>query len=91
MGQEIADSHFQAADFDAFRQRLRRETLLLKQWFEDGFFSVGEHVIGFELEAWLVDEQAHPAPINQSVLERLNDPLVVPELARFNLEFNGTP
>ena len=91
MGQEIADSHFQAADFDAFRQRLRRETLLLKQWFEDGFFSVGEHFIGFELEAWLVDEQAHPAPINQSVLERLNDPLVVPELARFNLEFNGTP
>ena len=91
MGQEISDSHFQAEDFEAFRLRLQQETRLLQQWFDDGMFSKGEHVVGFELEAWMVDEKARPAPINQALLERLNDPLVVPELARFNLEFNGTP
>jgi len=91
MGQEISESHFQAEDFEAFQLRLQQETRLLEQWFEDGMFSAGEHVVGFELEAWIVDEKARPAPINQALLERLNDPLVVPELARFNLEFNGTP
>lgn len=91
MGQEISESHFRAEDFEAFRLRLQRETQLLQQWFNDGTFSRGEHVVGFELEAWLVDERARPAPINQELIERLGDPLVVPELARFNLEFNGTP
>lgn len=91
MGQEISDSHFQAEDFDAFRQRLQDETRLLQQWFDDGMFPRGEHVVGFELEAWVVDQAARPAPINEALLQRLADPLVVPELARFNLEFNGTP
>jgi len=91
MGQEIFDSHFKAEDFEAFRLRLRHETRLLQQWFDDGVFPTGEPVVGFELEAWLVDEWARPAPLNEMLLERLGDPLVVPELARFNLEFNGTP
>lgn len=91
MGQEISDSHFQAEDFEAFWLRLQQETRLLEQWLEEGYFSRGEQLVGFELEAWIVDEHRRPAPLNQQLLERLNDPLVVPELARFNLEFNGTP
>jgi len=43
---------------------------------------------GFELEAWLVDHQHRPAPINEAYLARLQNPLVVPELAQFNVEFN---
>jgi len=91
MGQEISNSHFQADDFEDFQLRLQQETRLLERWLEDGVFPQGEHVVGFELEAWLVDESAHPVPINEALLQRLNDPLVVPELAKFNLEFNGTP
>lgn len=91
MGQEISDSHFQPEDFEAFRLRLQQETRLLEQWLEDGLFSEDGPVAGFELEAWLVDAKARPAPLNQELLELLNDPLVVPELAKFNLEFNGTP
>ena len=48
-------------------------------------------VIGFELEAWLVDHGLLPAPINEAYLGALDDPLVVPELSRFNVELNGTP
>ncbi|MCP4284462.1 MAG: glutamate--cysteine ligase [Gammaproteobacteria bacterium] len=91
MGQEISNSHFQAEDFETFWLHLQQETQLLGRWFKDGVFPKGESVIGFELEAWAVDKAARPTPINQQLLERLNDPLVVPELARFNLEFNGTP
>ncbi len=91
MGQEIASTHFTAEDFEEFGERLAHETELLEQWLESGAFSHGGQVAGFELEAWLVDQQMHPSPINQVLLDRLGDPLVVPELARFNLELNGTP
>ncbi len=91
MGQEIDHSHFQQKDFDAFMQRLTQETELLGRYFAEGQFDEHPPVAGFELEAWLVDEHLHPAPINQAFLQRLNSPLVSPELATFNVEFNVDP
>ena len=91
MGQEITDSHFNPEDFRIFAQRLQRETELLCQWLEDGIFPPGGDVGGFELEAWLVDEEARPAPVIEPYLQRLDDPLVVPELATFNMELNASP
>ncbi len=91
MGQEIADSRFTQQDFDAFQERLRAETALLETWFREGAFSDISGKGGFELEAWLVDARAQPAGINQSYLERLDNPLVVEELATFNVELNSTP
>ena len=46
---------------------------------------------GFELEAWLVDEHVRPAPVNETFLRHLDNPMVVPELARFNVELNDHP
>ena len=91
MGQEIADSHFSEEDFAAFRARLEAETELLGRWFREGGLADHQAMGGFELEAWLVDEAGRPAPLNEPFLERLAQPLVVPELARFNVELNGTP
>ncbi|MGA7802611.1 MAG: glutamate--cysteine ligase [Gammaproteobacteria bacterium] len=91
MGQEIADSCFTDDDFVRFGDRLRVETDLLRQWFREGRFAQGQPVAGFELEAWLVDDRNRPAPINDAYLAKLSDPLVVPELARFNIELNGPP
>ena len=91
MGQEIEHSHFQQGDFDAFMQRLREETALLARYFAEDRFDNRPPVAGFELEAWLVDEHMQPAPINKAFLERLNSPLVSPELATFNVEFNVEP
>jgi len=91
MGQEIENSHFSKRDFVAFDRRLREETELLGSWFRDGVFSDTAGKGGFELEAWLVDGCGRPAGINREYLERLDNPLVVPELATFNVELNSTP
>jgi hypothetical protein len=91
MGDEIEHSHFSAADFRQFEQCLETETSLLGQWFRDRAFSSQVPVCGLELEAWLIDRQATPAACNQAFLEKLRDPLVVPELARFNVELNVEP
>jgi hypothetical protein len=91
MGDEITTSQFSAVDFELFDRRLKDETRLLGQWFKDGTFSSQVPVCGLEMEAWLVDEQALPAPVNQQFLDIMNDPLVVPELAKFNVELNVDP
>jgi hypothetical protein len=91
MGDEITHSQFSAADFERFDLRLKEETRLLGQWFKDGTFSSSVPVCGLEMEAWLIDEQALPAPLNQQFLDSMNDPLVVPELAKFNVELNVDP
>jgi hypothetical protein len=91
MGQEITDSRFDAADFAEFRRRLDQETALLRDWIDSGRLQAGERKVGFEIEGWLVDGQGQPAPINQDFLSALGDPLVVPELSRFNFEINSDP
>lgn len=91
MGQEITRSHFSAADFQRFHGQLKDETNALARDTAAGRFSDPRFVIGFELEAWLLDHAGFPNPVNTPLLERLDDPLVVPELSRFNIELNGPP
>lgn len=91
MGQEIARTVFSAADFARFGRRLREETDRLRAYAEAGVFRDARFVAGFELEGWLLDHAGTPYPINESYLATLADPMVVPELARFNIEINGTP
>jgi gamma-glutamyl:cysteine ligase YbdK (ATP-grasp superfamily) len=91
VGDEITHSQFQAADFEVFQERLGRETRLLGKWFSDSAFSAAAPVCGLELEAWLIDDSALPAPVNREFLAAMNDPLVVPELAKFNVELNVEP
>ena len=91
MGQEIDHSRFGADDFRRFRDRLVAETALLEYWLAEGALECDQPMAGCELEAWLVDTRGRPAPINQPFLEALDDPLVVPELATFNVELNTHP
>ncbi len=91
MGQEIEETQFTPDDFVEYAERLRRETELLGEWFREGSFSRRARMGGFELEAWLVDSQSRPAPVNKEFLRRLDNPMVVPELALFNVELNDHP
>lgn len=91
MGQELITSSFTDADFDRFVERLKSETDLLARWERDGCFAGGHPTGGFELEAWLVGEDMRPVAENLEFIERMDSPLVVPELAGFNLEFNCEP
>jgi len=91
MGQEIETTRFNAEDFAAFQARLRAETDLLAAWLRDGVLDGGEPQGGFELEAWLVGASLEPAPLIGRLMERLPDDALIPELATFNAEINGTP
>jgi gamma-glutamyl:cysteine ligase YbdK (ATP-grasp superfamily) len=91
MGDEITHSNFHAADFEVFQEHLARETRLLGEWFAQDRFSAAVPVCGLEMESWLMDAHALPAPVNQQFLAAMNDPLVVPELAKFNVELNVDP
>ncbi len=92
MGQEIASEDFTAADFEAFRHHLRGETTTLKSWFDQRAFDHSPELsVGLELEAWLVDENALPAPVNRAFLAAADDPDIVEELSAFNVEINAPP
>lgn len=91
MGQEINRTHFSEADFEQFADKLAMETAMLRSAARSGGFSDARYVAGFELEAWLLDHAGRPNPVNEAYLRALNDPLVVPELSRFNVELNAPP
>ena len=91
MGEEIEDWRFEPGDFTEFERRLNAETERLASLVASGAMSMRRNVAGLELEAWLVDEHARPLPINERFLERLSDPMVVPELSAFNVELNVAP
>src|SRR5215471_15972704 len=74
-----------------FSERLVAETDLLAAWLRDERFDRSAYVAGFELEAWLLDRNYFPLAANERYLARLSNPLVVPELSKFNVELNGTP
>ncbi len=91
MGSEIATEHFTAADQAKFRERMRAEMELLRSWFAGNKFCCDRLQCGLELEAWLVDKHGLPVPDNTLFLTTLDRCTVVPELARFNFEFNVSP
>ena len=91
MGDEIATAGFRAEDFSLFARRLAEETEFARAMFAEMRFSQAGFSLGFEIEAWIVDHNFFPAPINQRLLEALRNPLVVPELSRFNVELNSEP
>ena len=91
MGRDIASSAFTEADFRAFAERLDAETRLVERWFREGTLAEADPVGGFELEAWLTAPDWSPAPRNDALLARLDDPMLTTELARFNVELNTAP
>ena len=91
MGDEIKVRHFEADHFSQFRIRLEEETNQLASLFSNQQISQRGDILGFELEVCIIDQNGEPLGINQRFLDELNNPLVVPELAEFNVEVNGSP
>ena len=91
MGDEIRERHFNAEHFSRFRRRLDAETDLVAELFDNNTFSHRGDIVGFELEAWIIDAEGQPHAQNQELIDLVDNPLVVPELAAFNVELNGSP
>ena len=62
MGDEIQRRHFDAEDFRRFRRNLDAETHLVADLFERDELSGRGDMVGFELEAWIVNADGHPHP-----------------------------
>ncbi len=91
MGVEIESTQFTDADLASFRIRLQDEMDLLRRWFAGNKFCDDQLQCGLELEAWLVDSAGLPVPDNTLFLSTLDRSSVVPELSKFNFEFNVSP
>lgn len=91
MGQDIDQCHFKKYDFIEFNRRLKDETALLKEMFEEEALESDKTIAGYELETWLVNKDGLPSSSNERFLSSLNNPEVVSELAQFNIEINGPP
>lgn len=91
MGEEIQYSHFNKSDYQQFTSHLKEETELLKSWFDNQQFSSSPLMAGYELEAWLINKTGSPVAINDAFLELADNPLLSPELAKFNIELNVDP
>jgi len=91
MGEEICSSDFNPRDFTIFKHKLEKETEAIAEIFARRGFAESHPVAGFELEAWLVNDELRPAPRNEEFLNRLQNPMAGPELASFNIEVNTEP
>jgi len=91
VGEEISNGEFSTADFGRFKSALKQETEILRAWFQESAFAHGHGTLGYELEAWCMDNDFQPAPRNEEFLAAFNNPMVVEELARFIVEYNAPP
>lgn len=72
MGEEIRSTEFSKSDFVSFESAVRAETALLHEWWHDGVLSDEGFSWGFELEAWILDHNFFPNPINAALLSRID-------------------
>lgn len=75
----------------AFVRALLDDLSALEKMLDEGLIETGMRRIGAEQEMFLVDRHMRPASVAQEVLERVADPRLTTEIARFNLEANLTP
>ncbi|GMQ82317.1 MAG: glutamate-cysteine ligase family protein [Rhodothermia bacterium] len=74
-----------------FTRQVINDVRAMEHMLQEGMFETGIRRIGAEQELFLVDDRYQPAPLAEEVLERNQDPRLVSELTRFNLEFNLDP
>ena len=91
MGEEISASQFNASDYQRFNSRLKAETIKLKEWISANKLNDDRAIGGCEQEAWIIDKNFRPAPLNERFIEVAKSDLVSAELAKFNIELNVNP
>lgn len=74
-----------------FKRRVLDDLRALESMIDAGMIERDRRRIGAEQELVLVDADLHPAPVSGELMDRIADPRVTTEIARFNLEFNSDP
>ena len=75
----------------SFTKQLLEDVRALELMLSSGMFETDKRRIGAEQELFLVDRNFQPAMLAEEVLQSSEDPRIVNELTRFNLEINLKP
>ena len=74
-----------------FTRMLLNDINALQRMLDEGLIEAGITRIGAEQELCLTDNNFYPKTNNIEVLEAIDDPHFVPEIAKFNIEANLDP
>ncbi len=91
MGVHNVKDTFDGEGLRAFTRQLLQDVRAIEHMLDADMFDSDQRRIGAEQELFLIDRKWQPAPIAEEVLSRSEDPRVVNELTRFNLELNLHP
>ena len=91
MGLHDVEQEIDAASFRRFTRQIIQDVRALEHMIQEGMFETGIRRIGAEQELFLIDDRGQPAPVIEELLKNNDDPRIVTELCRFNVEFNLDP
>jgi len=91
VGAEVEHRAFNRRDRIRYRDKVQRDVAALGQLLADAEFVTEPKLAGLEVELNLVDSRMRPAMRNAEALAVVDDPAVVSELGRFNVELNVEP
>jgi len=90
VGLEIHKSEFNEQDYLTFDALLTQELLFVKTLLGRADSFSNSKRVGYELEVCLLDDAYQPAPLNFKILEDLSNEEFANELAKYDLEINGS-
>ncbi len=85
------DPSSEGEELRRFTRHVLRDVRALEEVLESDLMERGDRRVGAEQEFFLVDRNWRPAPVNTEILARIDDPRVVSELGRYNMELNAEP
>ena len=91
MGDSIQKDNYSHKDEDEFKNRLKKETKILADWFNSNSIASQKPCVGMELEAWITGRDTIPTPLAQQMIKEVALEEVVPEISKFNFELNSEP
>ena len=91
MGEHQVENGSDLSKQRAFVGALLNDLRALERMLDEGRIETGVRRVGAEQEMFLIDRHMNPALCAPEVIERVADPRITSEIARFNLEANLTP
>ncbi len=91
MGEQDVKRSVKPADMRRFTRQIIQDVRALEHMLREGMVESGIRRIGAEQELFLVDDRSQPAPVVEELLALNDDPRLVTELTRFNVEVNLNP
>jgi hypothetical protein len=91
VGEEIREVRFTREDRQRYRDKVKRNVAVLERMLAEDRFERERKLAGLELEFYVVDDDGHPANMNEELLALLESEVFQTELAQFNIEFNLAP